>query len=70
MADTNGGAKYEVKIVNDVGGQSLRLDIIVIALIHSIHGFGLGVKENKHHHQSNKAGIGHEEYEGYHSKAS
>ena len=43
MANANRRVKSEVEIVACFGGQSLGLDMIVIALVHSIHGSGLGV---------------------------
>ena len=43
VTDTNRGTKCEVQIVANVGGQSLGPNMTVIALIHSIHRYGLGV---------------------------
>ena len=43
VTDANGQTKCEVQIIANVGGQSLGLNMTIIALIHSIYKSGLGV---------------------------
>ena len=54
VANTSGGTKLQIEVIVDVGGLDSSPDMTTIALIHTIYGFGFGMRNHSFDEREDK----------------